>query len=1744
MHLPTLPGRLHDVVGLTYMAISVAFGVYVLVQTYPYMKNDYFWPSFLSSNTSSVLAATLNNQLSIFPVHANATTIDLLDSTSGYTGVEETGQLWAYARKIMYEELTTLDGAIHGLRDLETQYVIYMIAQYCWVDLDRRWVMAHTQAREKRCWERDLANGAVYLETVLRNIDFNAWVDSTQGLFDVRIGNGVVEASPVDGPTWLTMLQTHLWAPLETEIKLWSSHGLTHFALQYANQYQIGAKELVMIRNAIGISSTFVIKNIPYTDRGALWTTDYMYAGLRNDFIAIGTNHSLIMNSSWFWGGLDPTQLEYYNIGYPLPAVFFAAHSAFGYLANLDLRWITLPSNLVTAVNAFRRTVLQEIATNKSFAAVYNSVSNVNLHPTPMQWLNSSYTFYGGNPMCGYGSPLQLVQESFGFDDACSTTRPLTITLNPFNALFAMAMLASDQNISALQSSCLLVPQLEKELCTSLLSIVRGLYGNLETKVSSLNVKFRLNISLIQFVQVGNNQSTLALSSQSILEPSWALYGWTSIYDWALNKREVVSFEGDQLSVTVMSYATTSQSIPTKPSNPSLGMYMWYCAVVASLGLCGISMLLLLIFLYNRPHRCNWLVFNRVVSSVWLNRSLLLTRAFACIVCQATVPLSSSIQNGLIIISNEPRSIFLSGLLASESVWITYVIQDVLNPMTVSSTRHYAPWTSHLAFIIVLVIDIFVPVQVSATLKRDCLVHNMDRDVQCTSADIMIGSWERTLSIIAINVAVVLMGIVLSRILHNSSNDDIEPSLFLSSASIAYLNLSQGSSGPEMDNVTAFMAGLVNFGKHYRFDIKLWRVIDIEQYKLPSIMPLKGPIDIGPPPATLMWKLKMKSPKIVIAIGLGFMVATLTSNILYLTLAQSFLVNDFGWEGFNGTGVYAYLANQFNTRLLISNSQELQLSNASFSDWSVHYNTSTTSISRSFHAPRRQLHEPSIPLSTIIQGLRDMDSCRLPWMMTQYCWLDFSQTWEMASSVKRQLRCRNINTNGAVYLESGLRNLKDWDAWNSCWGSSFEIGFKRYLNSFKAGQTWLTTTMTTQTSIDEEIDYWKKHNIVTFDLQWQNYKTMGMQDNIIVVSAIGYSHPLQIGRSKGEYHLATQTSLRMYWTFASDLWAIATNLTLAGDKSLIRSSSTFAFSNETSYNLLLQNLTLIAPLTAGLTSLSNYAGPFGSVDLVYVPCSNDLLQFYAQLLSSFSELLIDNHEYQIQYNELPEWPFMLPTPSYLLETIGAVVVGGNIMCGNDVPPYAAIYGLFRGYGMTNVCHAVFGENLKPMKIELLFAFVGLTSNYLVAPHSSTDSDINAICTLDVTGTNCIETFGLLLDFVRQHNETSFAHLSPLAHSVQESVQTTLNITFVQYASVNNSPAFLYAINLLAPNDMAWNYYGWCYLFEWVTGLREVVAFQGDNGTVTAISARQDPLMFTPDPSDIPVTFSYLCQGCNLYVSWVLICIAGTIAMLILFSPSRDVEGLNLFSLNRIIGHVWAGRTFLIVRSITAMWMLNTSPLDLELEPSGVVTHLTSPQLTWYMTILAASETSWLVYVLNDIFSCITQQYTVLYAGHSSHGTSVVVSIWTFLVPQHYTATVSRTCSYVDMDFEIVCTSGSVALGDPKRLAVLCAIALLNICFWFGLEKWRHPHLPKVPLKTLLLSAQSFYLMHWHGRQSDGDYYLDTTSAIMAGILAVEYNDQRYIFDIKSWRVMSLPAPKKTSTNRECKVQQAIPLYHY
>ncbi|OQS05441.1 hypothetical protein THRCLA_20616 [Thraustotheca clavata] len=383
-------------------------------------------------------------------------------------------------------------------------------------------------------------------------------------------------------------------------------------------------------------------------------------------------------------------------------------------------------------------------------------------------------------------------------------------------------------------------------------------------------------------------------------------------------------------------------------------------------------------------------------------------------------------------------------------------------------------------------------------------------------------------------------------------------------------------------------------------------------------------------------------------------------------------------------------------------------------------------------------------------------------MFTQCCFVDFNKTWTMSNSYKRQTRCQQEIDNGALLF------------------ATYKTG----------GKSWLHQLYNIKNSIDKEFNLWNTHGITRFQLQWQNYKTMGMVDRINIVSALGFSSPLTIATYEGNNHIMQQTSMRI--------------------------------------TLLFQNLTLIQPLSSGLTVLQS------------------------SFVEAFNSLLVRIAETQIKYYNIPRKSRMCEVPSFLLSDKGIMASGGNIMCGDDVPIEPAFIGLLSRFGKSNVCNALFLKYVSPITIQLLFGLLAFNT----AHRNITEDDLFKLFALDsCSDGQCATNINFSRNFVLQYS-SEFTRLTRLISAAYKTIQS-MQIQIIQFYTILEvlSTTNLYTINILEPTEQYWIYYGWFILYHWVIGIREVVEFQGDAGSIVTISYRDPLISLSADPTGIPISFS-------------------------------------------------------------------------------------------------------------------------------------------------------------------------------------------------------------------------------------------------------------------------------------------------
>ncbi|KAF0692608.1 Aste57867_16311 [Aphanomyces stellatus] len=206
------PPRLHQLVGVAYVIVTVGLSIIYMVVLEPFVANDYWWPQFNTSGTQTFLGDLYNTKL------ATSSTTLSEDRRRGALG-RRAPRLRSHC---LHVGSRVVGGRIHGhgagalalaaslghgCSRAPCQRILRLgtLPLVCWLDLGRRYEMGHTDAHQARCRATREANAAMYLEPMLRNLAPHDLITST---YWPEFHAGVLAA--VDD-VWTQALLDHSW---------------------------------------------------------------------------------------------------------------------------------------------------------------------------------------------------------------------------------------------------------------------------------------------------------------------------------------------------------------------------------------------------------------------------------------------------------------------------------------------------------------------------------------------------------------------------------------------------------------------------------------------------------------------------------------------------------------------------------------------------------------------------------------------------------------------------------------------------------------------------------------------------------------------------------------------------------------------------------------------------------------------------------------------------------------------------------------------------------------------------------------------------------------------------------------------------------------------------------------------------------------------------------------------------------------------------------------------------------------------------------------------------------------------------------------------------------------------------------------------------------------------------------------------------------------------------------------------
>ncbi|CAK4687497.1 unnamed protein product [Aphanomyces euteiches] len=785
--------------------------------------------------------------------------------------------------------------------------------------------------------------------------------------------------------------------------------------------------------------------------------------------------------------------------------------------------------------------------------------------------------------------------------------------------------------------------------------------------------------------------------------------------------------------------------------------------------------------------------------------------------------------------------------------------------------------------------------------------------------------------------------------------------------------------------------------------------------------------------------------------GMLYLVVTLTLSAIYLSLLEPAMANDLWWAGFNASGAQSFVIDLYNKKLNL-NASEMDLTvAAAAAAVPKAYAQFYTPIEVSPVYPRLVLDAYSADLATIIRGLVTQPGPEQ--IATQYCWIDLNRTWQVAHTDARQRRCSaRYSDNGAVYWESILR-LIDWNLYMAMYyGGPFNATIGNALRKTRQGQTWLATT------------------------PYAFVDMLGIVDTIGIQNALGVVYPITNKYTNWTFNLEAQTSFKMFWPFASLLWAVSTPTTSIYRASLLRQTgSRFAFANRTIESILVENGTLwTSDLTSSAYSIFRRTiGPFGSVDLKHIAVPPSLAKFMLGFRDAANSWRILSEDFGMQYLAILNGPNVdyVPPPwkSFKYTT------GGNLLC-NDVPAALLTDGPLLFTSVTAACGSSVKETIALSIMMRLFAVIGanlVRSNLTANETTAVCSTLTGVTTAQGTTRFVQMPVQLLLNTSIQPDPTAIPALEPLAQVARDDLYR-LGVEMVQYGKTATGAT----ISLIQRFLLSTTRHG----RSSTTG-----ATRTANGSVKVITATQADLTSLVNPLEIPVNVATYIRYICYYVTYVIIIVAALATVYLVLSKGY-VEGRNLLEINRVAGLVWVGRTFIFVRSLAAICLLSAESLALVTvnqawrltSASNVVTNSWNDRVVRNFNIfIAAGELSWLGFVLNDILMVVTAQYTPAYVFKCNFMIWGLAALLSWASPAKHTATMERDCTMPQVDFQLVCSSGTVAIGSFSRLVSLVGICIGSIVVCYLYERLRHPALPPTRQDSLFLAASAKFVFEPH-----------------------------------------------------------------
>ncbi|EQC34277.1 hypothetical protein SDRG_08050 [Saprolegnia diclina VS20] len=494
---------------------------------------------------------------------------------------------------------------------------------------------------------------------------------------------------------------------------------------------------------------------------------------------------------------------------------------------------------------------------------------------------------------------------------------------------------------------------------------------------------------------------------------------------------------------------------------------------------------------------------------------------------------------------------------------------------------------------------------------------------------------------------------------------------------------------------------------------------------------------------------------------------------------------------------------------------------------------------------------------------------------------------------------------------------------------------------------------------------------------------------------------------------------------------------------------------------------------------------------------------------------------QAAYYNITPLDISYPVPGAWLALPYPASYGGSPLCPDITASRLMTAGLFAIVSYDAICLSASGTTARIQPTRQHYVLSALMAQL------DSSTNMTRVCAHDVAYVlQCAVYLRSTVSYINSYVPQSEAVRASIL-DIRDTVRA-LDISFLLFFRDNaTTPVLqLQSRKLLDPSESNFEFFAWLYLYDWVLGIREVISFQGDTASLTLITDYQPPLSQATQAWQVPSNIARYLRAGVLYVTGVMMAIAGLATVYIMISHGA-LEGWNMLELGRVGGIVWVGRPFLLLRSVTAMVVLSTATL--QLQNSGYLSYFVTVRDPWYKTLLAANEVTWLITIVNDILLVFTGQYATHYAMLNGLLVWVAAALLTNLAPVTATTSIDLACVSEQVDAQAACTSGSIQIGSLLRMAILVGTVLGSHGICYLVVKCGVRTTTSVPMASLFLTSGAKFLFeqtHWTYKNV---YYLDRSSAVLVGLLTLRVGANMVVLDIKIWRLFVLPLRNDGST---------------